>query len=136
MRADPAPVEAAIEEALRADSPAQFVMRTVREDTEFAGRTLKKDDRLIAYLAAANRDPSIWDEPANFELARERERHLAFGYGVHTCIGAPLARLEARAAVHALLAKFSSVRRGEQRGRRLPSGLLYGFRSLPLVFDA
>ncbi len=88
----------------------------------------------MVYLASANRDPAKWSDPANFELARERQRHVAFGHGVHTCIGAPLARMEARAAMGALVSRFESIARGAERGRRLPGGLLYGFRSLPIVF--
>jgi cytochrome P450 len=135
LKASPASIEAAIEEALRADSPAQFIMRVVREDTTMAGQALAKGDMLIVYLAAANRDPKKWSDPASFELARERERHIAFGYGVHTCIGAPLARLEAQVAMKALIERFDTIAYGEVRGRRLPSGLLYGFRSLPLVLS-
>ena len=135
LRSDPKLREAAIEEALRVDSPAQFVFRALREDAEVAGTSLRKGENVVVYLAAANRDPGFWQHPALFELARERERHLAFGHGVHTCIGAPLARLEAHAAMDALLARFSGVRPGAERARRLPSGLLYGFRSLPLVFS-
>jgi cytochrome P450 len=59
---------------------------------------------------------------------------MAFGFGVHTCIGAPLARLEAEAAMSALLARFEQVELGQARIRRLPSGVLFGLRSLPLVF--
>jgi cytochrome P450 len=88
----------------------------------------------MVYLASANRDPAKWDEPAHFDLKRERERHIAFGHGVHTCIGAPLARMEARAAMQALVARFSSIARGEGKGQRMSGGLLFGFRSLPVVF--
>ncbi len=89
---------------------------------------------VMVYLASANRDPSKWDDPANFELNRERERHLAFGHGVHTCIGAPLARMEARAAMQALVARFGAIAQGEGKAQRLPGGLLFGFRYLPVVF--
>jgi cytochrome P450 family 109 len=88
----------------------------------------------MVYLGAANRDPSRWDAPAVFELNEERERHMAFGFGVHTCIGAPLARLEAEVAMAALFARFEHIQLGQGRVRRLPSGVLFGFRSLPLVF--
>jgi cytochrome P450 len=136
MRADPALVESAIEESLRIDSPAQMVMRRAKEDVEMGGASIKKGDMLLVYLASANRDPAKWDDPANFEVARERERHVAFGHGVHTCIGAPLARMEAKAAMNALLARFEKLERGGTRGERLVGGgILFGFRSLPVVLS-
>ena len=134
LRSDPARVEAAIEESLRADSPAQMIMRRTREAVEMGGVTIPAGDLVMVYLAAANRDPAKWSDPANFEVARERERHIAFGHGVHTCIGAPLARLEARAAMDALVERFATLARGRTPGERIPRGMLYGFRSLPLVF--
>jgi len=130
----PGLVDDAIEEALRVDSPAQFVMRIARADTRLGEHDVRSGDMLFVYLAAANRDPSRWSDAERFDLERERDRHVAFGHGVHTCIGAPLARLEAQAAMTALLRRFDDVTLGSERGRRLPSALLYGFRSLPLVF--
>jgi cytochrome P450 len=134
LREDPSLVEGAIEESLRVDSPAQMVIRRATEDVAIGAVTIPAGERVMIYLASANRDPSKWDDPANFELARERERHVAFGHGVHTCIGAPLARMEAKAAMDALVARFSSLARGRDPGKRLPGGLLFGFRSLPVVF--
>jgi len=89
---------------------------------------------VLVYLGAANRDRARWDAPELLDWAVARERHMAFGFGVHTCIGAPLARLEAEVAMSALLARFEHVDLGQERARRLPSGVLFGFRSLPLVF--
>jgi cytochrome P450 len=134
LRADAALVMPAIEEALRLDSPAQLLTRRVREDTVLAGQPLSKGEVVMVYLGAANRDPERWSAPELFDVRAEHERHIAFGFGVHTCIGAPLARLEAEAAMRALLARFERVEPGGERGRRLPSGVLFGFRSLPLVF--
>jgi cytochrome P450 len=134
LRASPELVENAIEESLRIDSPAQMVMRRAREDVEIGGVCIEKGEMVLVYLASANRDPEKWSAPENFEAARERERHLAFGHGVHTCIGAPLARMEARAAMTALLERFTTISRGAQRGKRLPGGgILFGFQSLPVV---
>jgi cytochrome P450 len=134
LKADPDLLEHAIEESLRVDSPAQMVMRRATEDVALGERTIKAGELVMVYIASANRDPDRWAEPANFALARERDRHVAFGHGVHTCIGAPLARMEARAAMRALLGRFERVARGAERGRRLPGGMLFGFRSLPVVF--
>lgn len=133
LRADPNLIEGAIEESLRVDSPAQYVMRRAVVDVALGGQTIRAGDLVVTYLASANRDPGRWADAADFELARDRERHVAFGHGVHTCIGAPLARMEAKAAMSALVARFSTLARGAQGGRRL-DGLLFGFRSLPVVF--
>ncbi|HZC15446.1 MAG TPA: cytochrome P450 [Caulobacteraceae bacterium] len=134
LRDSPELLEGAIEESLRVDSPAQMVIRRATSDVEIGGQTIKAGEPVMAYLASANRDPGKWADPANFELGRERERHVAFGHGVHTCIGAPLARMEARAAMSALLARFATIAPGREPGTRLPTGLLFGFRSLRIVF--
>ena len=135
LRDDPSLVEGAIEESLRVNSPAQMVIRRATEDVVIGEVTIPAGERVMVYLASANRDPSKWDDPANFELVRERERRVAFGHGVHTCIGAPLARMEAKAAMRALVDRFPSIARGQGPGKRLPGGLLFGFRSLPVVFS-
>lgn len=127
-------IESAIEELLRIDLPAQMVIRRAKADAEVAGQAIAAGETVMVYLASANRDPERWDDPANFDLKRERERHVAFGHGVHTCIGAPLARMEAKAAMSALTRRFATITLGEAPGQRLPGGLLYGFRSLPVVF--
>ncbi len=134
LRRDPSLLDGAIEEALRIDSPAQMVFRRATTDVVVSGEAIKAGEGVIVYLASANRDPAKWSDPANFELARERQRHVAFGHGVHTCIGAPLARMEAKAAMGALVSRFESIARGAQRGQRLPGRLLYGFRTLPIIF--
>ncbi len=134
LRADPSLIEQAIEESLRVDSPAQMIIRRATQDVAIGGETIKAGDPVMVYLASANRDPARWADPANFELARERDRHVAFGHGVHTCIGAPLARMEAKAAMTALVARFATIERGAERGHRIAGGLLFGFRSLPVVF--
>ena len=136
LRADPGLIEGAIEESLRIDSPAQMVTRIAKADVEVGDQTIGSGEMVMVYLASANRDPAKWDDPANFDLKRERERHIAFGHGVHTCIGAPLARMEAKAAMQALVARFGSIARGEGQGQRLSGGILFGFQSLPVVFGA
>ena len=139
LRADRDLIEGAIEEALRADSPAQYIVRSARADVVLdAGNggtvTIPAGDTVIVYLAAANRDAAKWQSPDNFDVARERERHLGFGHGVHFCLGAPLARVEAHAVMSALVERFATVASGCSPGVRLPTGLLYGYRELTLVF--
>ena len=134
LRADPGLIEGAIEESLRVDSPAQRVMRRARRDVSVGGQPIGAGEAVMVYLASANRDPAKWAHAATFEPGRERERHVAFGHGVHTCIGAPLARMEAKAAMNALVDRFETIARGAGRGARIEGGLLFGFRLLPVVF--
>jgi cytochrome P450 len=89
---------------------------------------------VFVYLGAVNRDPSRWSAPGIFAAGTERDGHMAFGFGVHTCIGAPLARLEAELGMAALLDRFERIAFGQERPHRLPSGVLFGFRSLHVVF--
>jgi cytochrome P450 len=112
-----------------------MVMRRAAEDVTLGGQRIKAGDTVMVYLASANRDPGRWVGAAHFELEREIGRHLAFGHGVHTCIGAPLARMEAKAAMTALLARFERLARGAAPGVRLGAGILFGFRSLPVVLS-
>ena len=135
LRADPARIEGAIEESLRIDSPGQLILRRATEDVTISGRTIGAGENVVVYLAAGNRDPARWTGAADFEIGREIGRHLAFGHGVHTCIGAPLARMEAKAAMAALVERFATVRRGAGSGARVPGELFFGFRDLPLVFE-
>jgi cytochrome P450 len=134
MRQNPALIDAAIEESLRVDSPLQMIMRRTTQAVTLGGQTLAADEKVLVYLGSANHDPLRWADPANFDLARERDRHIAFGHGVHACIGAPLARIEAKAAMTALVERFETLARGSEQGQRFPGGILFGYRSLPVVF--
>ena len=89
---------------------------------------------LILWVASANRDAAQFVAPDTFDIGRTPNPHLSFGHGIHFCIGAPLARMEARAAMGALIDRFATISPGAEPGRRLPGGLLYGFRELPVVF--
>ena len=92
-------VEATVEEAFRHDPALHLFTRWVYEDVEFSGRTFRRGDRIGCLLAAANRDPQLWDEPARFDPRRPVRPNLTFGGGLHFCVGAPLARLELQTAL-------------------------------------
>lgn len=108
LRADPALVEIFVEEACRIDPPFRGHYRRVTQDTELAGVRLPADSRLVLVWPAANRDRLVFEHPDEIDLGRTApRRHVGFGWGLHLCLGAPLARLEARVAFEQLLARTS-----------------------------
>lgn len=111
LREDPALLDGAIEEMLRFESPVQrCTFRIAAEDFELDGCRIKKGDQVAALIGAANRDPEIFPDPDVFDIRRSPNRHLAFGNGPHFCMGASLARLEARVAFRMLLERCAEVR--------------------------
>ncbi len=109
LRDDPRVVSSAVEELLRYDSPIQATARTTLEGIEIAGKHLGANERIVLLLGSANRDPDVFDDPDVLRLDRTPNSHLSFGGGIHFCLGAPLARLEARIALPALLARFPEI---------------------------
>ncbi|MCA9512879.1 MAG: cytochrome P450 [Myxococcota bacterium] len=103
LRADPSLLPGAIDEVLRFSAPVQFDPRRVVRDVEVGDATLRAGDLVLCWLASGNRDERVFERPDAFDLRRARNAHLSFGYGTHYCIGANLARLEARVAIGALL---------------------------------
>jgi len=125
LEADWSRVNLAIEELLRFVSPVQFTKpRFVRKDIELAGVRLKKGDKIMAMLAAANMDPEINAQPEKLDLARKPNRHLSFGTGIHFCLGHQLARIEGKCALEALFKRWPrlglAAPQGEIRWRRRP----------------
>lgn len=106
LRADPNLIGAAVEELLRYDSPVQARVRVARHDVELGGRRIAAGDRVMALLGAANRDPDRFLDPDRLDLSRPDNRHLSFGYGIHFCTGAALARLEGAVAIGSLVRRF------------------------------
>ena len=126
--ADDAAVSRLVEEFLRHDSPLHLFERTAKEPAEVAGVTLEPGDKVAALLGAANRDPAVFAEPDRFDPTRDPNPHLAFGAGIHFCIGAPLARLELEISVRTILARFPDLVVVE--ARRRPTFVLRGFERL------
>ena len=131
-RAEPALLPAAVEELLRYDSPVQSVVRFVAEPAELGGQRVEAGATLLVLVGAANRDPAQFGEPDRLDLAREPNRHLSFGRGIHFCLGAPLARLEAEIAVGRLLERFPELRLAGDGPQRSGTLVLRGLSRLPL----
>jgi cytochrome P450 len=134
LRADPSLIPTAVEEGLRFDSPVSGLFRTNAADCPIRGETIAAGSKLQLLYGSANRDPERFEKPDEFRLDREPNelrRHVAFGWGIHFCIGAPLARQETRITFERLLARLEDIElAGEPR--RNESFVLHGLTRLPV----
>ena len=136
LRNEPQLLPSAIEEALRYRSPFQWMMRTPLRDVELHGTTIPKGAFVLPMLGAANRDPKGFPDPNRFDIARDPNPHVAFGHGIHFCLGAALARLEARIALSDLLWRFESFAYASDEPWQPREGLIaHGPASLPIRFE-
>jgi cytochrome P450 len=110
LLAEPDLARPAVEELLRYTSPVQFTGRLALADVEIDGFTVRAGERVMGLVGAANRDPSVFPDPDRLDLGRDPNPHLSFGRGIHFCLGAPLARLEAQVALPALFGRFPGLR--------------------------
>jgi cytochrome P450 len=109
LKADPSLIPGLVDESIRWATPVKTFMRTVAEDTEFAGRRLKKNDWLMLCYASGNRDEEVFEDPYAFRVDRKPNKHLAFGYGAHLCLGQHLAKMEMRILWEELIPRLKSV---------------------------
>jgi len=136
LRSDRIQVESVIDETLGYESPAQRLLRTTTRDVEVSGTRMPDGDHVTIFYGSANRDPSECFDPDEFRLDRNLRNQVAFGTGLHYCLGAPLARAEATVTLNALLDRISAIRRGRGHAiRQTFSRMLFGFEKLPLVFE-
>lgn len=129
---EPELARTAVEEFLRFDAPANAMTRIVRTEHDVAGKTLKAGERVFAIINAANRDGSQFADPDRLDIARAPNRHLTFGQGIHFCLGAQLARLEARIALPLLLERFPGIALGRAEPIWLDALIMRGLKSLPV----
>jgi cytochrome P450 len=132
--AEPDLLPSAIEEVLRYRSPVPTIGRVAMSDTVVGGQQIKAGDLVLPLFGAANFDEAHFPNATTFDIRRTPNRHLGFGHGIHFCLGAPLARMEARIALGALLKRFPSVQRVRSVALQLrPSPLVYGFQHVPVT---
>ncbi|MFF4543988.1 cytochrome P450 [Streptomyces sp. NPDC001435] len=133
LRADMTLLDGAIEETLRYEGPVEnATYRFAAEPLEIAGTPIARGDTVLIGLSAADRDAARCPDPDRFDIRRDNRGHLAFGHGIHYCLGAPLARLEARTAVRSLLGRAPALTLDGPPGDWLPGMLMRGVRSLPV----
>ncbi len=133
VRRDPSLIPQLIEESLRYHSPVQALFRQTTQPVEIAGTTIPANAAVMPLLASANRDARKFPDPGRFDLTRNTDGHVAFGHGVHFCLGAPLARLEAKVALETLLQQLPSIRATAQPVTWLDSFFVRGPKTLPLT---
>jgi cytochrome P450 len=132
LRRDPARIESAVEELLRFDPPVQWITRVAAQDLELGGQSIRRAELVLAALGAANRDPAVFQNPEQLDIRRQDNRHLSFGSGIHFCLGAALARMEAQIAIGSLIARFPNLKLagGKLKWRK---GITFrGLHALPL----
>jgi len=129
--ADIAQMRIAVDEILRWTTPSIFKRRTATRDVDYKGHPIKEGDKVTYWEMSANRDAAVFDEPFRFDITRSPNRHVAFGFGAHVCLGASLARMEIRLAFAELLARIESFT-AEGPIEWMPSNRLLGIRHMPL----
>ncbi|OCB42987.1 cytochrome [Mycobacterium malmoense] len=135
LAADESLLGAAVEELLRYDSPAQGLSRTLTRDVTVHGVRMSAGESVLLLFGSANRDERVFADPDVFDIGRKPEHQVAFGRGIHFCLGASLARMEARIALRALLARVPNWEVDLERAQRLRSGPIRGYLSLPISWS-
>jgi cytochrome P450 len=136
LRSDPALLRDAVEELLRYDSPVQFFGRNVLEDVSIDGKIIRKGQTVFIMPGAINRDPAQFPDPDRLDITRKENRHLAFGYGIHFCLGAPLSRIEGQIAIGTLIHRMKTLVLDMESVKWRDSLAVRGLKVLPVTFGA
>lgn len=136
LLADPSRTADAVEETLRYEGSTQVMARTTTRDVERHGVVIPADTKVLLLLGSANRDERFWDRPDEFDVGREAKGHLAFGHGIHVCLGAALARLETRIALEHLLERLGPYDIDPAGLVRVHSGNVRGYARMPITAGA
>jgi len=136
LRANPALLPDAIEEVLRYRSPVKLMFRITAQDTRIGDKDIPAGTGVTAWIGSADRDEAQFPNAETFDIHRTPNRHLAFGYGIHFCLGAPLARLESKIALGIMLKRFSNIQRDRDIELEPVSAfILHGLKHMPVVFE-
>jgi cytochrome P450 len=135
VNGDPSVIPNWVEETLRFDNSTQMLARTLTCDVELHGKTMRKGDKVALLVGAANRDERVFRDPDAYDVARDCRQSLSFGYGTHFCLGASLARLEARVSLEELMARFADYEIDPVGLVRVHSSNVRGFSAIPIHFD-
>ncbi|HEV8457259.1 MAG TPA: cytochrome P450 [Methylomirabilota bacterium] len=134
LRDAPALVQSAVEELLRYDGPVQRTARITNADVELGEHKIPKGSMVVPVIGAANRDPAHFPDPDRLDVSRPDNRHIAFGFGIHFCLGAPLARLEGQITLGTLLHRLPQLALSTERPEWRESQVLRGLKALPVSF--
>lgn len=134
LAAEEALLPGAVEEVLRYRSPVQAVARFATRDVAVGGRDIGEGDVVVAWIGSANRDPAVFEAPEEFRIDRAPNQHFGFGRGTHYCLGAPLARMETRIALHGLFERVTDVRRAADELQPVRSSFIHGVQEFPITF--
>ncbi len=134
LQQDPGLIASAVEELLRFDGPVQRTARIPSEDVVIGGRTIAKGEMVMPFIGAADRDPAQFPDPDRLDITRGDNRHIAFGWGIHFCLGAPLARVEGQIAIGTLVKRLPELRLATEKPEFRQSLTLRGLSALPVRF--
>ena len=134
LRETPGLITTAVEELLRYDGPVQRTARVASAEATIGGRTIAKGEMVMPFIGAADRDPSQFPDPDRLDLTRADNRHIAFGWGIHFCLGAPLARVEGQIAIDALVRRLPRLELMTDAPEYRQSLTLRGLKTLPVKF--
>ena len=136
LKQEPNIIQTAVEEMLRYDSPVQITVRIASDNLEINNHTIQKGEKMLICLGAANRDPVKFSNPDLFNILRHENHHLAFGDGIHYCLGATLARTQAEIAINSLVQKLPNLKLASDKLEWRKNIALRGLKALPVIFSA
>ena len=134
LKREPTIIKSAVEELLRYDSPVQIIARIATQDVTIGNKVVKTGGRVHLCLGAANRDPAQFLQPDVLDLTRSENHHIPFGYGIHYCLGAALARAQGQIAINRILQRLPDLKLGTDTLEWRKSVVLRGLKSLPVTF--